>query len=262
MKTINFEEEIRKYECYHQYKVLPNTWIVIRVDGKGFSKLTANMEKPFSPIFSSFMEITTTELVDEFNAIYGYSESDEISILLPLTFDSFDRKVEKLVSISAGIASATFTKASALYGVFDSRIIVLPSVEKVVDYFRWRQNDATRCALNGYCYWTARQQDKMTVSKATSLFNNVNVAFKNEFLFQHGINFNDLPLWRRRGFGLYKEEYLKKGYNPKEKIEVEVMRRRIVVDRELGKGLEYENYIRKIIENNGVLSNVRGTIVA
>jgi tRNA(His) guanylyltransferase len=40
------------------------------------------------------------------------TESDEISILLPRDSDLFSRELEKLVSISAAVASATFTHAA------------------------------------------------------------------------------------------------------------------------------------------------------
>jgi tRNA(His) 5'-end guanylyltransferase len=39
---------------------------------------------------------------------------------------------------------------------------------------------------------------------------------KNELLFQHGINFNDLPTWQRRGVGLYWQEYRIAGYDPQQ----------------------------------------------
>jgi tRNA(His) guanylyltransferase len=57
--------------------------------------------------------------------------------------------------------------------------------------------------------------------------------FQNELLFQHGINFNQLPLWQRRGIGLYWEKYIKEGFNPKTGEAVTATRRRIKVDEEL-----------------------------
>ncbi|MFY0581846.1 hypothetical protein ACN28S_53015 [Cystobacter fuscus] len=42
--------------------------------------------------------------------------------------------------------------------VFDSRVWLGVNEDAVLDYFRWRQADATRCALNGWCYWTLRKE--------------------------------------------------------------------------------------------------------
>jgi hypothetical protein len=61
-------------------------------------------------------------LLEELHGIYGYTESDEISLLFRRDWNLFDREVEKLVSISASIASATFTLACQRLAHFDSRI--------------------------------------------------------------------------------------------------------------------------------------------
>jgi tRNA(His) 5'-end guanylyltransferase len=53
------------------------------------------------------------------------------------------RELEKLVSISAGVASATFIRESGRSAHFDSRLWLGISQQSVLDYFRWRQADAT-----------------------------------------------------------------------------------------------------------------------
>ena len=78
---------------------------------------------------------------------------------------------------------------------FDSRISQLPNVTKVVNYFRWRNQDAHRNSLNAHCYWCLRRDGK-SATQATSLMKGLSVADKNELLFQQGINFNDLPNWQ------------------------------------------------------------------
>ena len=65
-----------------------------------------------------------------------------------------------------------------------------------------------------------------TGEKAAVILEKQSVAFKNESLFQNGINFNALPAWQRRGTGVYWEKYDKPGYNPIEGKEVVAVRRR------------------------------------
>jgi tRNA(His) 5'-end guanylyltransferase len=77
-------------------------------------------------------------------------------IRLFLVRQEVDHGREKLVSISAGLASAAFTHASGEVVCFDSRVWVGAGTEDVADYFAWRQADAAQCALNGWCYWTLR----------------------------------------------------------------------------------------------------------
>ncbi len=167
-------------------------------------------------------------------------------MLFRTDWDFFDRSLEKIVSISASIASATFTHAAQTIVNFDSRVWLAPNKLQVVDYFSWRQADATRCALNGWCYWTLRKAGK-SVAQATAALEGQSVGFKNELLFQHGINFNELPTWQRRGVGLYWEEYEKEGYNPIQDKAVVVKRRRIKLDEELPMKDVYGEFIRHIL---------------
>ena len=78
------------------------------------------------------------------------------------------------------------------------------------------------------------------------------IAFKNELLFQRGINFNDLPVWQRRGTGLYWETYEKVGFDPIRQVEVTAMRRRVKISEDLPMKGAYENFIRGILEANQV----------
>ena len=86
-----------------------------------------------------------------FNMIYGYTESDEISLLFGWEENSFGRKLRKLISILAGEASAKFTLLLGAVAAFDCRISQLPSVDLVVDYYRLAQRRRSpqrpECAL-------------------------------------------------------------------------------------------------------------------
>lgn len=249
MEPKSFDSKMRELEYFHSLRILPGAWAVIRVDGRSFSRFTeARFEKPFDLKFHDLMVTTSQALLDELQGVFAFTESDEISILLPNNWDLFDRNLEKVVSISASIASSQFTCAIGEPVVFDSRVWMGVSKSQVGDYFSWRQADTTRCALNGWCYWTLRKSG-LSARKATSILDHQSVAFKHELLFENGINFNDLPAWQRRGTGLLWEEYEKIGYNPKEKVEVTTTRRRIKIDQELPIKDEYRTFIKGIVDS-------------
>jgi tRNA(His) 5'-end guanylyltransferase len=251
MKTSNFEKRMRAGECFHDLRMLPAAWVVLRLDGHGFTRFTSKrFEKPFDATFHEYMIVTAQKLLERFQGVYAYTESDEISILLPRSWDLFDRELEKAFSISAALASSSFTIACGEAVQFDSRAWVGAREEDVVDYFRWRQTDATRCALNGWCYWTLRKVGK-SVEQATSALHGKSGAFKNQLLRQHGINFNDVPTWQRRGTGIYWERFEKEGYDPLRGITVKASRRRIKIDRELPMKLEYGQFIERIMAQPG-----------
>jgi tRNA(His) guanylyltransferase len=209
-----FEADQRAREWFHGLRLLPGAWPIIRVDGRGFSGFTeTRFDKPFDARFADMMVDTSRALLEQLAGIYAYTESDEISVLLQPGSDLFDRKLEKLVPISAGIASAAFTHACGEPAHFDSRVWLGTGVQDVVDYFSWRQADAARCALNGWCYWTLRKAGQ-TAKEATRALEGRSGAEKNELLFTHKINFDQVPLWQRRGIAVYWERYEKQGYNP------------------------------------------------
>ncbi|MFC7244614.1 tRNA(His) guanylyltransferase Thg1 family protein [Catellatospora aurea] len=243
-----FEAGQRAREYFHGLTLLPGAWTVLRLDGRGFSRFTEqHFDKPFDERFGEHMVTTATALLNELGARYAYTESDEISLLLPPGFDLFGRGVEKLVSISAGIASATFTHAAGVPAHFDSRVWLGVSVADVADYFSWRQSDAARCALNGWCYWTLRKTG-LSRSQATRALDGATTSGKNELLYQHGINFNELPAWQRRGIGLWWEAFELAGHDPVRGVDVTATRRRVHVERELPMKDAYRALILRVAD--------------
>lgn len=246
MKGDTLEARMRRLEFYHALEVLPGTWPVIRVDGRSFTRLTKVLEHPFDPKFHDYIVATACALLVELGGIYAFTESDEISVLLPRDTDLFGREVEKLVSVSAGVASSTFSVQLGVTAHFDSRLWVGVSSGDVTDYFRWRQSDASRCCLNSWCYWTLRGKGKSAL-EATKALEGQTFSAKNELLHKHGINFNNVPLWQKRGTGLYWKDTEKAGFNPKTKTSSTALRRKIYIDRALPYGVEYAEFVARFL---------------
>ena len=181
-----------------------------------------------------------------FRVVYAYTESDEISLLFHKNEDTFGRKVRKYNSLLAGCASAAFSAQLGQLAVFDCRIIPLPTIERVQDYFLWRQEDAHRNALNAHCYWTLRKSGA-SVKEATEALEGKSVAFKNELLFQNGINYDKLPSWQKRGIGICYVNNEKEGFNPVTQTSVTTIRRVLNVNYELPLGKEYAEMIKSFL---------------
>ena len=113
MKFDDLDKKMRVFETAHDFCVLPNMYMVARIDGRSFTKLTKDkhqFETPFDLKFRDLMVETVKHLMNcGFNVIYGYTESDEISLLFSLKEDTFNRKIRKYNSILAGEASAKFS---------------------------------------------------------------------------------------------------------------------------------------------------------
>jgi len=250
MKFNDLDLKMRIYETSRDYCVPPEIYIVARLDGRSFTKLTKEkiqFEAPFDLRFRDIMVATVKHLMQcGFEILYGYTESDEISLLFHSQEESFKRKTRKIQSILAGEASAVFSMKLGTIGVFDCRLSELPSKSLVVDYFRWRNEDSFRNALNAHCYWMLRKKGE-NAGNATDFLLFKSVAEKNELLFQNGINFNDLPSWQKRGIGVYWKEILKHAKNLKTGEDAVAKRRDLFVDYELPMGEAYGQFIEKFL---------------
>ena len=246
---MNFEELDKKMRIYEQsidQHILPDLYLVARLDGRSFSRLTkeiCDFEAPFDARFRDMMVNTVKALMDcGFRVVYGFTESDEISLLFHPEEDAFGRKVRKYNSILAGQASAAFSLQLGQAIAMDCRLVPLPNLEKVRDYFLWRQEDAHRNALNAHCYWLLRKEG-MDAQQATEYLQGASNTFKNELLFSRGINFNDTPSCQKRGIGIYWSDIEKIGFNPITKEETKTTRRGLKVDYELPLGQEYAQMV-------------------
>ena len=258
MKFNELDKKLRVYETAHDFCVPPNIYMVARLDGRGFTKLTKerySFKKPFDVEFNRIMVETTQHLMDcGFQVVYGYTESDEVSLLFDLNTNVFSRKLRKYNSILAGEASAKFSVMLGESAVFDCRISQLPRKKDVVDYFRWRHEDAHRNALNAHCYWLLRKEGH-DYKAVTAMLEGKTTAFKNELLFKNGINFNELPTWQKRGVGIVWGTEDRQGFNPvKQQLEIST-KRCLKVDRDLPLGNGYSEYVSNILLADEVVTS-------
>lgn len=261
MKFDELDKQMRTFETAHDHCVLPDMCMVARLDGRNFTRLTRDtceFEAPFDEVFRDLMVDTTMHLMQcGFKVIYGYTQSDEISLLLHPEDTTFNRKLRKINSVLAGEASAMFSTLATLerktktgepvIAAFDCRVSQLPNADRVCDYFSWRQEDANRNALNSYCYWTLRQNGA-TVGQATKQLSGMGVATKNELLFQLGINYNDVPSWQKRGVGIKWWKFNHIGFNPITQEQVATVRNMLEPVFDLPARQEYVTYIQQICE--------------
>lgn len=251
MKFDDLDQKMRVFETAADYCVLPGMYMVARLDGRSFTRLTKEVcrfEAPFDERFRDMMVATAESLMTcGFRVIYAYTESDEISLLIDRDESLFGRKLRKYDSTLAGEASAKFSLLLGDVATFDCRISQLPNADLVVDYFRWRSEDAARNALSAHCYWTLRK-DGLDERESTQRVFGLSVAEKNELLFQFGINFNDVPNWQKRGIGFYWENHEKPSVNPKTGEVAVARRRRITRNFGLPMKDEYSDFVRRLID--------------
>jgi tRNA(His) guanylyltransferase len=236
MRLDELGTKMRKFEWIGEAQVPSESCIILRLDGKGFSKFTqaVGFLKPCDDLMNEIMISTAKEVMTQMEGYFATTHSDEISVLLKRDFSLYNREIAKLVSISASIASSKFTMEMTKHRgykgppiSFDSRIWCSESAERVIDYYYWRSLDAARCSLNGYCYWTLRSQG-LSAAKATRAMHKKGSDFKFNLLRDAGISWADLDEWKKTGVVLFSETYEKEGFDPIKKQTVLCTRNQIV----------------------------------
>lgn len=201
-----WHEKFTEIEADWNDKIDPGTYAIVRVDGRAFSRISNKLDKPYSTHFMDWMDAAAIQLCYEMQgAVFAYVQSDEISVIMSDMNGErrgrwFDWNVNKLVSVSASIASGTFNLGFQhdLNGTlwedrrpasFDSRVIPVKSRLDAIQYFMWRQRNAYTNAISMVA-------DRICGSAA---LNGKNLNDRIDMLFQQGIMVNDLPLGLRQG---------------------------------------------------------------
>lgn len=222
-------DRMKEYENIERRYLTRRMPTLIRLDGKAFHSFTKGFHKPFDMVMIESMWQTAIYLCQNIMGCkLAYTQSDEITLLLT-DYDSietqawFGKNVQKMVSVSASMATLSFNKAFSdtirwldendcgkyldVYkrkehtALFDSRVYNLPK-EEVCNAFIWRQKDATRNAVQmmGRAHFSPKQLNKKSCSDIQDM------------LFQeHNIDFNALPVYLQRGACIVKEYYNKDG---------------------------------------------------
>ncbi|MEE0935899.1 MAG: tRNA(His) guanylyltransferase Thg1 family protein [Methanobrevibacter sp.] len=208
---------MKDFEVYSSLKVPKNSKIIVRLDGRSFHKLARdlNLVKPYDENFYNVISEVCRDLFEEFSAEFVYTFSDEISLLLDNV--PFDGRVEKINSVIASFTASSFVMHyDAQFKkppAFDSRIIPIND-DDILDYFKWRQDESWRNCVNshGISYLKTKYSNK----DANDKINGMNLSDIHEFLFENGINLNDVETYKKRGIAVYRKNKKVVGFNKKE----------------------------------------------
>ncbi|OCB84793.1 tRNAHis guanylyltransferase [Sanghuangporus baumii] len=134
--------------------LLPNTFIVCRVDGHAFHRFTEvhGFEKPNDVRGLSLMDRAAIAVMNEYkDIVLAFGESDEYSFLLRRSTQLYNRRESKILTtlVSHFTAAYIFYWAEYFPGTalqypptFDGRLVLYPTEREARDYFAWRQADS------------------------------------------------------------------------------------------------------------------------
>lgn len=232
------------YEYIPKTKLMRRCPVIIRIDGKAFHTFTRGFQKPFDEVLIEVMQNTTKYLCEHIQGcVLGYTQSDEISLVLidykKLNSSAwFDYEVQKMCSVAASMATFAFNKYfnecaqrwedteyrkisinedkilniaqhdrwlkhSSAYNtacvngaMFDARVFNIPK-EEVTNCIYWRQLDASRNSVQmvGQANFSHKELQNKSCDEIQDML-----------MTQKNINWNDFPVYQKRGTCVIKKE--------------------------------------------------------
>ncbi|CDY34497.1 BnaC04g13020D [Brassica napus] len=199
-------------------KLLPLTWVVVRIDGSHFHRFSDvhEFEKPNDEQALKLMNSCAVAVLEEFEDIhFAYGVSDEYSFVLKRESELYKSHSSKIISAIASLFTSTYVirwgdffphKELKYPPSFDGRAVCYPTYKILLDYLAWRQVD---CHINNQyntCFWMLVKSGK-TKTQSQDYLKGTQTREKNELLSsQFGIEYNTLPLIFRMGSSVFRSK--------------------------------------------------------
>ena len=256
MKQKTLGTRMKEYEAVTDTHLIKNMPVIIRLDGRAFHTFTRGFKKPFDDVFSDCMAYTMHHLCENINnCVFGYTQSDEITLVLYDKEENsetwFDNRLQKLVSLSASMATLEFNRilfqwyneqqeeiipARKLFmAMFDARAFNIPK-EEVVNNIIWRQNDATKNSINSVAQ--AHFSHKQLQGKNGS-------QMQDMLMLEKGINWNNTEIRYKRGLACYRKPVTIETKNGKTE------RMKWIIDEGMPILTQQRDYVEKLLEREG-----------
>lgn len=198
MKFDSLKEKCEYYRQLTDYRLLPNCYVIIFLDGRSFSsKIKKKFIRPFDDEFIGMMNKTAVHLVKNIQGCkFAYVQSDEISLVMtdfdtPTTDSFFGNRLCKLQSLIASMATAKFNNLMTIYELekksyeddspdhiysvndaiccvqdmqlyeFDCKAWNVPTFNDVIGWLLYRQNDCIRNSKQQFAQHYLRHKDLM-----------------------------------------------------------------------------------------------------
>lgn len=191
-----FGKRMKSYEAKHVAFVDVTLPFIVRLDGHCFSKFTKPFKKPFDERIRNAMVATASNLLENFNCVTAYTQSDEITLIFrpakpeeskntekELQHSMFNGKVQKIITLTASYSTVRFNyhlmhqtfdenteqklieKVHTGVAYFDGRIFNVPSEGEVLNNILWRsKHDCVRNSRSmlAQCYYSYNQLYKLS----------------------------------------------------------------------------------------------------
>lgn len=192
-----FGNRMKHYESIPENTLIPGLPIVARMDGHNFHRYTKGMLRPFDDGLRASMIAATKAVMEFTDASIGYTQSDEITIIIPSQKEPiFNGRIMKLASILAVKTANAFNQEihkyypDKPYAEFDARVFNVPNETEAANAVLWREFDATKNSISSVAHYYCGH----------SAVQNLNGSqMQDKLMLEHNVNWNDYPASCKRG---------------------------------------------------------------
>ncbi len=210
------KDRVERYQSVSDHRLLDRVPIIICVNGRGFSKVTQLLDKPYCPKFAECILSTTLRLCQDVEgSLFAYQHNDEIVIVARNdqrddTSPWYDNKLQKICSVTSAIATMHFNEIASKIDlnvtgapIFTSQVFAVPTLGEAVNTIIYKQQQNFHTSIQSAClYELIKKYDKNNIKEMMA---GLSVDEKVDLLHQEAdINFNDYPVSFRRGAAAYK----------------------------------------------------------
>jgi tRNA(His) guanylyltransferase len=209
MSDLKTRQEL--YESSYDHRIIPNIPVIIKLDIRGFSRISKSLDKPYCKKISDILVDTMVSLYSQVdNVSLGYQYSDKIILFIkPSDEIWYANKIQKMCSVSASLATYYFMthylekdNSPVIEGVvsFASHVFVVPSATEAVNYLLYKQSHCEQVFINDVIYSILWNK----YGKNTAEFlNGKSIEERKELLEEVGVKWKDLPNEYKLGTSCY-----------------------------------------------------------
>ncbi len=241
----------RKYEEAFDYTIIQRLPVIVRAEIKNFSRLTRNLEKPYSPeLWRIMRECMFSTVKDIEGAIFSYHHGSEFNFILRGIDDEssqgfYGNKVQDIGTTISSHITLNFMKHYLASddppdilgeGVFKVTVFALPSIVETVNHLLWKQQVAVNNAVS-----IATEYEMSKIHDQDTIFSlsRKSVAEKKNLLYNEcAVSFDDYPTYFKLGSVCYKSPKLQDG---------EVVKRKWNLDIDTPDFLDNRDFVMNII---------------
>lgn len=154
-------DRFKRIEAEYRIELPKRSIIGLRLDGRSFHRFCRQFERPYDLRLMAAMDAAAMAIAKDFNALFAYTQSDEISVFLTdlqsdASMHMFDGRAEKPLTVSASLAGITVNNYLLDHGgldprrglpVFDARVAFVGGLADLNEYLTWRRLDARTNAV-------------------------------------------------------------------------------------------------------------------